>query len=385
MSHCTSSPIWRTAVFLVLIGLAVSTESAGQGCSFTAYVNLTLSEEMESMAIVAIGRRVTPAGAPEFGDKDPAKVLFVIDEIIKGDKHVRIGQQVTQMAFKSEQPGNLYLLMADDAQPRRWTTPLQITPRSREYLLKLGSLPQEGPDRLKFFYAYLEDQDEILARDAFDEFDDIAYTTLQKLQPLLQHDQLVQWIQNTDIPASRRRLYFRFLSICGSPRDLPLLEKIIRSTNRRERAGFDAAMDCYLVLRGTEGLPLIEELFLGNKKADYADTYSAIMALRWHAAERQVIPRERTLASLRLMLGRPELADLVIPDLMRWEDWSAVDQVFALFKDEKEGKQWVRVPAVQYLRRCPLKEAKEHLKACERLDPAAVHRANEAFINKKTP
>ena len=40
-------------------------------------------------------------------------------------------------------------------------------------------------------------------------------------------------------------------------------------------------------------MPLVEELFLKNKKADYADTYAAIMAIRFHGTEGGVIDSKR--------------------------------------------------------------------------------------------
>jgi hypothetical protein len=76
------------------------------------------------------------------------------------------------------------------------------------------------------------------------------------------------------------------------------------------------------------------------------------------------------------MLQRPELADLVIPDLAKWEDWSVMDKLFELFKTANDKNSWVRVPVVNYLRSCPLPKAKELLNECEKIDPAAVRRAN---------
>ena len=36
------------------------------------------------------------------------------------------------------------------------------------------------------------------------------------------------------------------------------------------------------------------------------------------------------------MLDRPELADLVIPDLARWKDWASMDRLVQMFKDAGE-------------------------------------------------
>ena len=45
------------------------------------------------------------------------------------------------------------------------------------------------------------------------------------------------------------------------------------------------------------------------------------------------MPRKRILQGLHHVLERPELADLIIPDLARWEDWSQADRLAQLFKD----------------------------------------------------
>ncbi len=123
----------------------------------------------------------------------------------------------------------------------------------------------------------------------------------------------------------------------------------------------------------------VENLFLSNKNAEYTDTYAAIMALRFHGQEEKVIPRERLLAGLRTMLDRPQLADLVIPDLARWEDWSAMNRLVDLFKNADEESSWVRVPVIKYLQACPLPEAKVRLAELAKIDPEVVKRANTFF------
>jgi hypothetical protein len=153
----------------------------------------------------------------------------------------------------------------------------------------------------------------------------------------------------------------------------------MKSTDRKAKSGLDALVACYLTLKGEAGLPLVEELFLANKKADYADTYAAIMAIRFHGTDGGVIDPKRLVVSLHHMLERPELADLVIPDLAKWQDWAAMDRLFELYKTADEKNSWVRVPVINYLRACPMPKAKELLKECEKIDPAAVKRANTFF------
>jgi hypothetical protein len=239
-----------------------------------------------------------------------------------------------------------------------------------------------------FFQQYLEDSDSMLAGDAYDEFARASYDTVRQLKPHLNREQLVTWIGDPDVPVSRRRLYFTLLGVCGDQRDLPMLEQRLRSSDPQSRSGLDALIACYLTLRGPEGVPLIEDLFLraraNGSSDDYADVYAAIMALRFHGLEGEVIPRSRLLQAFTLVLDRPAMADLVIPDFARWEDWSQLDRLVQLFKTADTKVTYVRLPIINYVRACPLPAAKAALAELEQIDPEAVKRSLVFFPNATT-
>ena len=86
-----------------------------------------------------------------------------------------------------------------------------------------------GIDRLAFFQEYLENEDPLLAQDAYDEFARAPYADVQALGPRMHHDKLVKWIADLEINPSRRRLYLTMLGVCGSKDDLPMLESMIVS------------------------------------------------------------------------------------------------------------------------------------------------------------
>jgi hypothetical protein len=299
--------------------------------------------------------------------------------VIKGEGLVKDKEKVETLYFGDGTVGRSFLIMGISPPATMWSTPLPLTDRGIKYLTEIVKLPKDGAERLIFFQPYLEDEDEMLARDAYDEFARAPYADLKAIKTHLNHDQTVARIKNPDIPASRRRLYLVILGITGSQKDLPMLEEFMQASDRKAKSGLDALIACYLTLKGESGLPLVEKLFLANDKADYADTYAAIMAIRFHGSEGGVIESKRLVKSLHPMLDRPELADLVIPDLAKWEDWSVMDRLFDLFKTANEKNSWVRVSVINYLRTCPLPKAKELLAECEKIDPAAVKRANTFF------
>jgi len=349
------------------------------GCPFCSATSQTFSEELATMDVAVIAKLVKLPPVSDKVGEELQKATFEVVEVLKGQAHLRPKQKIETLYFGDGTVGRSFLVMGISPPDVMWSTPLPLTDRAIAYLKQVIRLPKDNTQRLVFFQKYLEDEDEMLARDAYDEFARAPYAEVKAIKSHIDHDRVVGWIKNPDIPASRRRLYLVMLGIVGSEKDLPMLEEMLQSSDRKAKSGLDALIACYLTLKGEAGLPLIERLFLANTQADYADTYAAIMALRFHATEGGVIDVKRLVKALHYMLDRPELADLVIPDLAKWQDWSVMDRLFQLYKTANEKNSWVRVPVVNYLRACPLPRAKELLQECEKIDPAAVKRANTFF------
>jgi hypothetical protein len=240
----------------------------------------------------------------------------------------------------------------------------------------------------------------------------------------MKHDRLVKWVADPEVSPSRRRLYLTMLGVCGTKADVPLLEDMIttdfdamkpslvglvgtglamggpvglpawieqvQQDERRKKLGLDALVACYLILRGPEGMDLVENRFLKNPKAEYTHIYSTIMALRFHGDENTgVIPQERLLSAMRLLLQNQDFADQVILDLSRWSDWSVLDQLVAMFKTSVEeskkkdssDKGYVRQPVISYLTVASEQEgevgtrAKAAIAELQALDPESVKTA----------
>jgi hypothetical protein len=366
------------AVGLVLMAWS----NAVWACPFCTAIRETLSEQLDSMDAVVVAEMLPSPDAPtDAADPVATKARFKVIEVIKGADLFDAKQVIETVYFGdvAEKAGKPFLIMGVDPPKLAWSSPMLLNDQTKAYIRQLPKVPQEGWQRLAYFQNYLEDSEALLSDDAYNEFAKAPYATVIALKPKMDHDQLVSWIGDPKVSVSRRRLYLTMLGVCGDKHDLPFLEEMLRSDERAARSGLDAMVACYLTLAGAEGMPLIEELFLKNFDAEYADTYAAIMALRFHGSETDVIPRKRILEALHYVLERPQLADLVIPDLARWEDWSVMPRLVELFKTADDKTNWVRVPVINYLKACPKPEAQEHIKELEKIDPAAVKRANTFF------
>ncbi len=344
-------------------------------CPFCNAVSQTLRQEMAAMDAVVIAQAID---SDLTRNKETGEVQMKIAQVLKGEEFVSAGQEVTAIYYGEVTTGRRFMLSGVDPPKLEWSC-LPLSERAEKYVTEVADLPDDDVARLRFFMDYLQDNDSMLSRDAYDEFAITPYEAVQELGPEMDREGLIEWIQDSETSTDRRRLYFTMLGVCGDEQDVPLLESLLKSTQKSDRSGLDALIGCYLTLAGEQGLPLVGELFLENQQASYADTYAAIMALRFHGTEADVIPRSALVESLHHVLDRKDLADLVIPDLARWKDWSQVERLTELFVNADADNNWVRVPVVNYLRACPLPEAEAALEKCKEVDPESVRRANTFF------
>jgi hypothetical protein len=367
MSRCYAS---ITVALLAIFGL----NRAVFACPFCSAVSQTLRQEMGVMDAIAIAE-ATPES---IRDELTGQVSLKIITVLKGESLVMPGSTIRAVYYGEVTAGRRFMVSGADPKDMQWAC-LPIAEVSEKYLLDVAKLPDDPLERLKFYQKYLQHPDGMLNRDAYDEFAITPYPVVQALKPFMNHGELISWLREPELPADRKRLYLTMLGVCGSEKDVPMLEDMLKSTAGSTRGGLDALIACYLVLAGEKGLPMIDEMFLKNAKAPYADTYAAIMAIRFHGTETDIIPRSSLVNSLHYVLDRKDLADLVIPDLARWGDWTQIDKLVQLFVDAEKDNNWIRVPVVNYLRACPKPEAAAAIEKLKEIDPDSVRRAGSVF------
>ena len=359
---------------------------------------------------------MVPDALGRFGviDPDTGIATFEIYKTLKGEPLLKGIENIDVVFFGPPEKDKSFLITGIGTEKIDWSTPLPLSDKAVQYVEQLPNLPADGAARLEFFQRHLEDDDPLLRQDSYDEFARAPYDEVIALADRMDHDQLVEWISSSTIGPSRRRLYLTMLGVCGNQGDLPMLEdmifsdhrevepgvkqlvqaglslggpialplvtEIVRTHERSRKLGLDAMIACYVKLAGPEVLPAINERFLKDTKAEYTHTYNALMALRFHGEETDVIPRKQLLESVRLLLDHPDFADQVIPDLARWDDWEILDRLVAMF-GSADDRSFVRQPIVTYLIVASEQEgdvgtrAKKALEELESLDPESVERA----------
>jgi hypothetical protein len=356
---------------------AVIMQRPASGCPFCEAGSQTLSERIAAADVAVVARLVSApswTADDQHANRAAEKSEFRVEQLLKGEVKLVVSDPVAVFYFGESKPGAKFLLLGTQDRELLWSTPQPLSDRAVKYLEAALELPPEGAGRLAYFQKYLEDEDSTLARDAYEEFARAPYSVVVELKDKMDREQLVAWIRDPEVTLNHRRLYLTMLGVCGTDEDVPLLESMLLPAERESSAGLDALIACYVKLKGAAGLPRIEELFMKNSDAEFADTYAAIAALRFIGEQTEVVPRERVAQSFHHMLDRPE-ADLVVADLARWEDWSVMPRLVEIFKKADDESPWVRQTVARYLMACPLPEAKQHLVELKKIDVAAVERA----------
>jgi len=323
-----------TSVLVMMAALFMVTDLA-ISCPFCSAPSLTLSEQVAQADAVVLVKWVggRPAKLSDAGSTE-LEVLNVVHQP-EGGK-LAPGSTIVLIRHRTAKPGDQFMLFGTKVESAiEWGSPLEVTKSAYEYMRNSPKPGLDSGERLKYFLKHLEAEDKMIGDDAFGEFANAAYADVAKLAKELPQDKLRKWLTSKDVSPGRLGLYGMMLGLCGNDDDVKLMESKITEQTDDFRLGVDGIMGGYLLLTGDKGLELIEKEKLTNMKAPFSETYAAMQAVRfmWQYGDGR-ISADRLRQSMRLLLDRPELADLVIADLSRMKDWSVQDKLMKLYDDE---------------------------------------------------
>jgi hypothetical protein len=330
--------------------LLLGVVSVAFACPFCSAPSLTMSEQL-SQADASLLVKWT-GGKPAAGN-DGGSTDFEIVELVRQQPggNLKRGGTISLARYRAAKPGTLFLLLGTKGGAAiDWGSPLEVTAESFAYMKNAPTPEVPAGKRLKYFLQFLENKDQAVATDAYGEFANAAYSDITPLAPEFPREKLRQWVVDPNVSPSRMGLYGLMLGLSGTKDDIPVLEKKILESSDDFRLGIDGVMGGYLILTLEEGLAKIEEAKIVNKKAPFSETYAAMQALRfmWQYGDGK-ISAERLRQSMRLLLDRPELADLVIADLARWKDWSVQARLMDLYGKEEYDIPSIKRAIVRYM------------------------------------
>ncbi|MDB5390905.1 MAG: hypothetical protein JWM11_6551 [Planctomycetaceae bacterium] len=321
-------------VFSVFVALATVCWPLGkaEACPFCGAAQMTLAEQLAAADAAVLVQWVD--GVKDTAEK-PGTTTYQIKQVVKAPKSAKKEQKITLDRYRVAKPGELFFILGTDMGEGKgveWGSPLEVSETSFNYMSQAPSPEAPPAKRLAYFLKFLEFSDPIISNDAFAEFANAQYKDVEQLSPLLPREQIRKWISNPETQATRLGLYGMMIGLCGDDTDAVLLEKRILVKSDEFRLGIDGLMGGYLLIKKEKGLDVLDEHKLKDKKIPFSETFAAMQALRfmWSYGTGRIAP-DRLRQSMRILLDRPEMADLVIADLARWKDWSIQDHLMSMY------------------------------------------------------
>ena len=341
-----------------------------KACPFCSAPQLTLAEQMSQTDAAVIAEWVSGT-KPDFDAGTAGSTVYRIKNLINSPTNpkLELKQQITVEGYYPGEAGSSVLILGTLDGELSWMSPLDISEEGFEYVKNAPSPEEDPAKRLLYFIKYLESNDPLLADDAYAEFANAPYKTIASVKAHFPREKLRKWVFSDETSVTRLGLYGLMIGLCGNEVDRKLLQEKVVANDVDFRLGIDGLMAGYLILAGSEGLTILENAKLkpsleSPSQVPFSETFASLQSVKFmweYGGDR--ISKERLRASQRILLDNHQLADLVIIDLARWEDWSLIGRLKKMYGQEPFDVPAIKRSIVGYLIQCikqkPAEEGKE--------------------------
>ncbi|QDT40259.1 hypothetical protein Pan241w_03150 [Gimesia alba] len=372
--HALKQKLVLRSFSVLVCGLLVIISAQNlRACPFCPGPSKPLTEQLSQADVAVLASWVE---AEEGTLEQSGKTVFEIKELVRQPQNAnfKAGTRVTIQRHYPGKTGALFLLLGSRGAQIKWDDPIEVTEASFRYITQAPGLEQATTQRLKYFLKFLEHPDQTIANDAFAEFANAPFEHITPLAQELPREKLQSWLASSKTPVPRLGLYGLLMGLCGQESEIAFMEQKINEPAEELRLGIGGLISGYLMLTGAEGLTKIEQSKFRAKEVAFSETYAAMQALSfiWTFGNHN-IKKDRLRASMRLLLDRPELADLAVANLARWEDWSVMDRLMELYGQEDYQNRSVKKAIIRYL----MVAAKGKQQSGEGPDAATVEKARQ--------
>ena len=284
-----------------------------------------------------------------------------------------------------------------------WNTPLELSDAAADYVRNLPLANSTETERLAYFYANLFSRDSLISSDAYSECARISLQTIrgEAFRKTFSKTRLVESLRDSDFPARYKSFLWMVLAELGEQNDAPLFDELampliieelknknletIQASTLANYPWLAASMACYVRLGGESAFQVLEDNLLRNRECPVGLKSAAISAIRVFGSDLDPTQTSRAARALTMVLEDPVAADLVIPDLARWEYWDAIPQLAKVFHTPESEQGLARYLIINYMRHCPLPQASDELAKMKALDPKSYRRAVAMVPNVEVP
>ncbi len=363
-------------------------------CPFCDAPEPSLAEQLAQADAAVLVKWVSAEPANAEKQTAGSTTFEVLNIVRQPGENYQPGSKIALDRYRPGKSGELFLLLGTKIDGIEWGSPLEVTEASFRYITESPGKEVPPARRLPYFLKYLEYPDELISKDAFSEFAASPYSDIEPIADQFSPEKLKTWIARKETNQTRIGFYGMMLGLCGSKKDAEFLKTEIEKPTETYRLGLDGMMAGYVLLLGDEGIGLLEQKLQQNT-AQFSDTYAAMQTLRfmWQYAQNRV-SKDRLRQAMRMLVDRPEFADLAIKDLARWEDWDVMPKLMEIYESPSHGSSQTKRAVALFLITLSKKKpaegdaalakhvetAKVNLETLKQRDPKIVKDAEKYFF-----
>lgn len=369
---------------MAVIGVAVAwllMAHAAVACPFCGPVGRSLADRRDAADAVLVGDAAGDATRGADGllvqPMAPLTVLRGRADIPAGVVECRVGEPIT---------GTGILFGSRDRDGLRWEA-IAADETLIAHVAAAPAVEEPSARRLRWYATRLEHANPAIAADAFTEFGLAPFPAVREVADAFDANQLQTWLADARVDRRRRGFYAVALGLATSatarPADrsagITALHAAVEETGDDLRAGYDGILAGVLVAEAEAGLEYLQGQRLFTNDTRPGDAKHALAALRfaWECLA-DSIPRDRVAEATVGLLDNPAVAADAAVDLARYERWSEVERVAALWQSLGRDDPLVRRAVAGYLEACPLPVAASHRERLAASDPEAWAAARAA-------
>jgi hypothetical protein len=340
---------------------------AANACPFCPSAGQTLLGETNQAHLIVFGSLSNAQRDPnEFGkgttDMD-IEVVVKDHDFLKGKKKITLPRYVPESKDKSK-----YLVFCeiykDELDPYRGEA-VPTDSKIAEYLKGAIELKDKDmPTRLKYFFKHFDSPDWSIAGDAFQEFSNAEYKDVHAAAAKMNPDQVLKMLKDPNTSIARYGLLGLILGHCGKqdPHG-KALKQFIDDPKVKQATGLDGLLAGYILLDPKDGLAYVAGL-VKDTKEDFLVRYAALRSMRFFWEYRDdVLKKAAIVDTIKPLLEQPDIVDLAVEDLRKWQQWELAPKVVGLFDRPSHDVSIIQRSIIKYALCAPSdnKEAAEFL------------------------
>jgi len=166
-------------------------------------------------------------------------------------------------------------------------------------------------------------------------------------------EQVLKMLKDPNTSIARFGLLGLLLGHCGKESHGKFLKEFIDDPKVKQATGLDGLLAGYVLLDPKDGLAYLAGIIM-DPKEDFLVRYAALRCLRFFWEYREdVLKRADIVATIRPLLDQPDIVDLAVEDLRKWDQWELAPTVIGLFDKPTHEASIIQRSIIKYALSAP--------------------------------